>query len=80
MAIAPSNNKYYCTQLLLGTLFSELNDGGNNWTDITGLPVLNAGIALYIAVSNRDPTSCMVTFTSYSNGEKVYSVLMVGLN
>ncbi len=78
MAIAPSNNNVLYAASL-GTIF-RTDDGGNNWTDITpGLPVLNAGIT-YIAVSNRDPHHVWVTFTGYSNGEKVYSSTDGGLN
>jgi PKD repeat protein len=70
IAVAPSNDQYiYAAQY--GAMYATAN-GGTTWTNITGsLPVGSVGITS-IAVDNTNPLRLWVTFSGYSDGEKVY--------
>src|SRR5690606_23144685 len=68
MAVAPSNsNVIYIATL---TQIRKTTNGGSSWTVINnGLPNLNIS---YIAVHNLNPNILWVTFSGFSNGNKVY--------
>lgn len=78
IAISRSNtNVLYAASL--GAIF-RTDNGGVSWTDISpGLPVNSVGIT-YIAVCDTNPQKVWVTFTGYSNGEKVYMSTDGGAN
>ncbi len=69
-APAPSNPQVLYV-IKADTLFKTSN-GGTAWTDITGtLPVANAQMT-DVVVANNNPNKVWVTFSGYSNGDKVY--------
>ncbi|MBK9542805.1 MAG: T9SS type A sorting domain-containing protein [Bacteroidetes bacterium] len=78
LAISRSdNNVIYAASL--GTIF-RTDNGGVSWDDITaGLPVASCGIT-YIAVCDTNPHKVWVSFTGYTDGEKVYSSIDGGAN
>ena len=70
LAVAQSNTNYIYAGIL-GNLYMTSN-GGSSWSSISaGLPVASVSIT-GIAVSDNDPQSLWVTFSGYTNGEKVY--------
>ena len=71
LVIAQSNPDYIYAGTL-GNIYMTSN-GGDSWIDISsGLPVANAAIT-GIAISDYDPQSVWVTFSGYSDGEKIYT-------
>lgn len=68
MAVAPSNsNVIYIATL---TQLRKTTNGGANWTVINnGLPNLNIS---YITVHNQNPNILWVSFSGFSNGNKVF--------
>jgi len=57
----------------------QSTDGGATWNDISvGLPFSYAGLT-YIAISPTDPLKAWVTFSGFSQGEKVYKTNDGGL-
>jgi len=70
LIVARSNTNYIYAGIL-GDLYMTSN-GGTNWSSIAaGLPVSSVSIT-GLAVSDSDPQSIWVTFSGYTNGEKVY--------
>jgi PKD repeat protein len=69
-ASAPSNAQVM--YVIQGNTLVKTVNGGTNWTDVTGsLPVGSARIK-HVTVSDRNPNRVWVTFSGYSNGNKVY--------
>jgi PKD repeat protein len=76
-AIAPSNPQVIYV-IKSDTIFKSTN-GGIGWTDITGtLPTANAQMTA-VTVEDRNPNRVWVTFSGYSNGNKVYASADGGL-
>ncbi|MBI5219572.1 MAG: PKD domain-containing protein [Bacteroidia bacterium] len=67
LAISQSNPNYIYAATY--TNIWKTTNGGTSWTEITN--GLN-GYMTYIAVSDSDPNSLWVTFSGYSDGEKVF--------
>jgi photosystem II stability/assembly factor-like uncharacterized protein len=78
IAVAPSNPSYLYVASY-GNIFKTI-DGGTTWTTITqNLPVTSAAITK-IAISSTNPDNVYVTFSGYSNGNKVFSTTDGGLS
>lgn len=74
LVVAPSNNNviYAATDV---DIYKTTN-GGTNWTNITnGLPNL---AMTYITVHNTNPNILWVSFSGFTNGEKVYKSINGG--
>jgi photosystem II stability/assembly factor-like uncharacterized protein len=70
LAMTEADNNYIYAASLGGIFRSS--DAGTTWFNIeAGLPTGSAGIT-FIAVSNTDPNKVWVTFSSYSNANKVF--------
>ena len=77
VAISPSNPNYIYVASS-GHIF-RTNNGGTNWNNITqNLPVNNAAIT-GIAINSVNPDKVWVTFSGYSNGDKVFKTTDGGL-
>ncbi len=73
VAISPANNQIVWAAKATG-LYVTTN-GGTNWTTITNLP---AGTITGIACSNTDQNKIFVTFSGYSNLNKVFQTNDLG--
>jgi photosystem II stability/assembly factor-like uncharacterized protein len=67
IAISPANSQVIWAAAG-GTLF-KTNNGGSTWTTITSIP---AGTISYIACHNTDANRAWVTFSGYTNTNKVF--------
>ncbi|MCB0402855.1 MAG: T9SS type A sorting domain-containing protein [Flavobacteriales bacterium] len=69
LVVAPSNNNtiYASSDFIIW----KTTNGGSSWSNITSN--LPGGLVItYIAVHNTNPNMLWVTFSGYTNGEKVY--------
>jgi len=74
--VAPSNNSIIYAIKVDAVSISV--DAGDTWTNITGtLPVGSASLS-NLAVSNTNPDKVWVTFSGYSNGNKVFKTTTGG--
>ncbi len=77
-AIAPSNNQYiYAIHGTTG-VFTTTN-AGTTWTLCNGLPTTLAS-ASFVTVDPVNPLIAWVTFSGYSNGNKVFKTIDGGVN
>ncbi|TND04263.1 MAG: glycosyl hydrolase [Bacteroidetes bacterium] len=67
IAIAPSNTQVVWAAK--GSILYKTTNGGTSWTAITSLP---AGNVSYIACHDTDPNKVWVTYSGYTNTNKVY--------
>ncbi len=73
LAIAPSNSNYLYVSKKVSSVqrFYVTKNGGSSWTDITGtLPNL---ANTYITVHPSDPEKIAVSFSGYTDGQKVFT-------
>ncbi len=77
-AIAPSNNQFiYAIHGTTGVFTTT--DAGNTWTLCSGLPTTLAS-GSFVTVDPNNPLIAWVTFSGYSNGNKVFKTIDGGTN
>lgn len=73
--VAPSDVTSNTIYAIKYDAISKTVNGGTTWANITGtLPVANASLT-NLAVSNTDADNVWVTFSGYSDGEKVFKTV-----
>ena len=84
LEVAPSNSNYiyYIKQYWNGSSMSytvgKTSNGGSSWSSIgTGLP-LSSAAPTSIAISYDDPQTLWITFSGYSDGNKVFKSTNAG--
>lgn len=76
--VAASNNDIIYA--IKADAISKSSDAGETWTDLTGnLPVNEASLS-DVSVSNTDPLKAWITFSGYSDGNKVFQTIDGGTN
>lgn len=68
LAVSPANNQVIWVSKPDG-LYRTIN-GGTNWTKMTGIP---SGTITGIACSNTDPNKVWITYSGFSNTNKVFT-------
>lgn len=72
-AIAPSNTSIIYA-IKIDAVSKSIN-GGSTWSNMSGTLPLGTVMPTSIAVSNTDPNKAWVTFSGYTDGEKVYKTI-----
>ena len=74
LAISPASSQVIWTTD--GANLYKTSNGGTNWTTISSLP---AGTKTYIACSNTDANRAWVTYSGFSNNNKVFQTIDQGV-
>ncbi|MBL0341092.1 MAG: PKD domain-containing protein [Bacteroidetes bacterium] len=73
LAVSPANNQVIWAAKATGLYMTS--NGGTNWTTITGIP---SGTITGIACSNTDPNKAWISYSGYSNTNKVFQTNDMG--
>ncbi len=73
IAVSPANNQIIYAAKATGLYVT--GNGGTNWTNVTGIP---SGTITGIACSNTDANKAWITYSGYSNTNKVFQTNDMG--